>query len=329
MAARLPKAARQYLDELRQALSGLSAAEREDVLAHTRAQLVRLPRRGRHKQDILDSLGPVQRIAAGFERVEPQELKVSSGFEFLTRILAWPTFAFSLLTAAVLLFAPQAPMSVEVAGALGLGFEGEVSFGCIEARQAGTWFNAELLPAALVALVPALFSLTPLILRDKAAIWLQLLGAVVMSVVSILAGLGIGMFYWPVTVLLYSQAIVPWVLLRSAMGRAGWIWRTIGAVLLLATLLLHGQAVFTLYHQLWLLVFPAILLLPVFGHFLRWWWADIALIAVGLGVIIYASLAWPVMIYGFIAGGLFFIVGHLGLAGNMWYRRSRDLLALL
>ncbi len=49
----------------------------------------------------------------------------------------------------------------------------------------------------------------------------------------------------------------------------------------------------------------------------------------GLGVIIYASLAWPVMIYGFIAGGLFFIVGHLGLAGSMWHRRSRDLLALL
>lgn len=327
MAARLPTAARTYLAQLRDALGHLPGSERESILSDTRRRIAKLPGRGRWMPDIIAALGPAEALAGSFEKVEPEALKVRSGYEFLTRILAWPTFAFALLTAAVLLFAPQAGITTSIDTASSFSDQ-SVSFGYIEQDGRPGWINTELLPAALVALVPALFSLTPLILRGKASAVLQLFGALVMSAVTVLAGFSIGLFFLPFVILLFSLFLVPPVMMRGAMGRAGWVWRTIGTLLLLAVLAVAALGILRATTS-WLLLVPALVLVPVLGHLVRWRWAEIALIAVGLAFIIYAALMMPTMIWGFLAGGLFFLVGHLGLAGNMWHRRSASLLALL
>lgn len=326
MAARLPKAAREYLEQLRTALQELEPDERSRVLRETRNRLATLPRRGRNPQDIIAALGPAETYAANFARVQPEALQVSSGRHFLTRILAWPTFAFALLTAAVLLFAPGASISVM------LGFEAfslaDLSFGYVEGADP-SWINLSLLPAVLVSLVPGLFSLTPLMIDGKAGIWLQLLGAVVMSAVAVLAGDGIGLFLLPAVVLLWTQVLVPPVLIRNSMGRPGWTWRSVGTVLVV---LLGASAVFVGWmgqEPLWLMLLPALLLIPAIGHLMRARWAEIALIACGLGLILYAGIALTLLSVTFLSGALLFIVGHLGLAGNMWNRRSANLLALL
>ena len=322
MAARLPKAAREYLEQLRKALGELSDAERAKILAQTRSRLAGLPRRGRRLEDIIAVLGPVEGYASRFARVEPERLQISSGHEFLVRILTWPTVAFAVLTAAVLLFSPGAPLaaSLELDS---LGSAG-VSFGYI----VGQWPNLQLLPAVLVVLVPAVFALTPMIVQGKPAAWLQVLGALVMTAVAILAGVGVGLLLLPSIVLLWSQVLVPPVMMRNSMGRPGWVWRVVGTAVALLALL---PVVLSLISSgpLWALAIPALLLVPVVGHLLRWRWADIALIAVGLLTIGYAAIAAVLLTPVFLIGSWLFLVGHLGLAGNLWHRRSADLLALL
>ena len=325
MAARLPQAARDYLEQLKEALSGLNRAERTAILADTRTRLAKLPRRGRRVEDIYAQLGPVDSYAAKFAKVQPETLKVSSGHRFLTRILAWPIFAFALLTAAILLFAPGAVMSASLD--FSAWFSGSLSFGYVVPGDPA-WINLSLMPAVLVSLVPALFSLTPLIIQGKAAAWLQLLGAVVMSVVAVLAGAGIGLFLLPAVLLLWSQVLVPPVMMRNAMGRPGWVWRTVGTIVVVAVLAVVALAILA-DGPLWALVFPGLLLVPAIGHLLRWRWAEIGLISVGLASIVYAAVALDLITEMFLLGGVLFIVGHLGLAGNMWNRRSANLLALL
>lgn len=326
MAARLPKAARAYLQQLTTALSALDHAERQRIVQDTRVRLATLPGRGRRQQEIIEALGPVDSYAANFAKVEPKALEVSSGNYFLRRILAWPTFGFALLTALVLLCAPGAGFSIAL-GFDGIGGFGDGYFGYVE-RADPAWLNLSLMPAVLVALVPALFSLTPLLVQGKGANWLQLLAALVMSTVAVLAGAGIGLFLLPAVILLWSQVLVPPVLMRHSMGRPGSIWRSVGMLVILGIVAL---AVFSTLREgtWWALVFPVLLLVAALGHAMRWWWAEIALIAIGLGTILYAALLLPAPTELFLTGAIVFIVGHLGLAGNMWSRRSANLLALL
>lgn len=326
MKSRLPRAARKYLDQLRLELGHLSAEERNTIIEQTSAKIRQLPGRGRNQLELFEQLGTPAMRASKFQRTEPEALEVRSGKEFLTRILGWPILGFALLTAVVVYFGP-------IASPLAPGSEG--SFGYV----AGSLGELEVLVGAQIiwiALVPVLLAVRGLFVNHVLSTIVGILGALLMSLVVIAGAAGIGLFFLPVTVLLWAQVLSPPVMMRGSMARPGPLWLIGGALLVLAT------GVWAVSQELhdgdlnpWLIIGPAILLgalallLPT-----RLRGAHIALITVGMLIIAagltasftqFESLA---LIGPWVAGGTAFAVGHVALAGNLWHERARRLLAL-
>lgn len=329
MQSHLRRAARNYLEQLRRELGFLSDAERTEILAHTREQISRLPGKGRRKSELLRSLGDPAAVAAGFTRTEPTELKVSSGRQFLTRILAWPIFALSVLTAGLLVLGSHFVALVE-----------PLSFGYVGGSMFGALAELELSLGSAVmffAFIPALFSLLPLVVHGTPGLVLQIVGALATTAACVLGLATLGAFLIPLAVLLWAQAFTPLLMMRGSMARPGPAWLVCAAVALLASIgytTYRGVQGFS--GNVWLILAPAAalavlaLLLP-----LRRRWANIALIATGLLVMaagfiaalpgtFEAPLLWP-----WLAGAMSFAVGHLALAAGMWHERARNLLALL
>lgn len=329
MKSHLPRAARNYIEQLRRELGFLSDAERRQVLEHTREQIRSLPGRGRRRAEIIAALGEPAAMAAGFTRTEPTSLKVRSGKEFLTRILAWPIFALCLLTAAVVILSPSTMTLVPERG-----------FGYVEGGWASMLMQAEQALGSyilLFALIPVVFSLLPLLLRGPAALIASLIGALAASLISAVGIYSLGAFFIPAAVLLWAQVFTPLLMMRGSMARPGPGWLIAAACVLAAAVAgtsWLGLQGFT--GAWWLILAPAALLIVLAALLpLRWRWANISLIAAGLLVMAAgAAASWNTMyqaplIYPWLAGAMSFAVGHLALAAGMWHERARNLLALL
>ncbi|WIV45260.1 HAAS signaling domain-containing protein [Glutamicibacter sp. PAEs-4] len=324
----LPRAARNYLEQLRRALDFLSLEERNEVIETTKQEILRLPGGGRRKRDLVRLLGEPASRARKFERHEPEALEVSSGKHFLTRILAWPISALALLTLMVVLFAPPQTALVEGQG-----------FGFVAGGASGFLGKLELLIGSQLlwlAFIPAILSLVPLWLPNIAGTIIQILGAVIMTAICVAGGGTLALYFVPVTVLLWAQVFTPLLMMRGSMARPGPAWLICAAVLLILVVgyaSYQGLAGFS--GAPWLIAAPAALLavLALLLPF-RWKLAHIALVAAGLLVMAAgfvaalpgtygAVLAWP-----WLAGGMGFAVGHLAVAAGMWHERARKLLAL-
>jgi hypothetical protein len=328
MKPHLPRAARNYLEQLRRALDFLSEQERREVLEATKQEIFRLPGGGRRKRDLIRLLGEPEARALKFERHEPQALEVGSGKHFLTRILAWPIFALALLAVMVVLFAPPQAAQID-----------EQGFGYIAGSTGGLLAQLELLIGSQliwIAFIPVVISLIPLWLPNIAGTIIQVIGALIMSVICVAGGGQLSLFFIPVTLLLWAQVFTPLLMMRGSMASPGPAWLICAAVLLIAVVgyaTVRGLAHFSA--EPWLILGPAVvlavlaLLLPF-----RWKSVHIALVAAGLLVMVAgfiaslpgtysAALAWP-----WLAGGTSFAVGHLAVAAGMWHERARKLLAL-
>ncbi|PQZ85851.1 hypothetical protein CQ012_15960 [Arthrobacter sp. MYb214] len=324
----LPRAARNYLEQLRRALDFLSLQERNEVIETTKQEILRLPGGGRRKSDLIRLLGEPASRALKFERHEPEALEVGSGKYFLTRILAWPIFALALLTLMVVLFAPpQAALA------------NEQSFGFVAGGVAGLLGQLELLIGSQLiwlAFIPVILSLVPLWLPNSAGTTIHIVGAVIMTVICAAGGGQLSLFFIPVTVLLWAQVFTPLLMMRGSMASPGPGWLVCAAVLLILVLgYASYQGLASFSAAPWLILAPAALL-AVLAMLLpfRWKLAHIALVAAGLLVMAAgfvaalpgtygAVLAWP-----WLAGSMSFAVGHLALAAGMWHERARKLLAL-
>lgn len=328
MSQNLPRAARNYLEQLRRALDFLSETERKQVIEQTREEIRRLPNGGRRKRELMNLLGEPASRALKFERTEPEELEVSSGNYFLTRILAWPIFALSLLTVVVVLLSP--PQDAQAWQQVVAGLPGSVT-GWLPGLE--TLIGAQLI---WLAFVPAVFSLLPLWTSGMTSLILRILGASIMSVVCLSGGSVLAWYFIPVTVLLWAQVFTPLLMMRSSMARPDPGWMITAAVLLVAAIFLTtfvGLEDFS--GPAWMIFAPSAVLtvLAILLPF-RWRIAHIALVVAGLLVIVAgfiaslpasyeAVLAWP-----WLAGALSFAAGHLAVAADMWHERARKLLAL-
>ncbi|WP_159611479.1 hypothetical protein [Glutamicibacter sp. JC586] len=328
MSQNLPRAARNYLEQLRRALDFLSENERKQVLEQTREEIRSLPGGGRRKRELMNLLGDPAMRALKFERTEPEELEVSSGNYFLTRILAWPIFALSLLTIVVVLFSP--PQDAEVGQQAALSVLGHW----------GGWLSdlETLVGSQLIwlAFVPAVFSLLPLWTHGATSMVLRVLGAVLMSVVCLSGGSALALYFIPVTILLWAQVFTPLLMMRGSMARPDPGWMITAAILLAAAIIFAAVAGLNDFAGSgWMIIAPCAVLV-VLGILLpfRWRIAHIALVVAGLLVIVAgyvaslpdaygATLIWP-----WLAGGLSFAAGHLAVAADMWHDRARKLLAL-
>ena len=327
MKSYLPRAARNYLEQLRRALDFLSEQERKQVLEQTREEILRLPDGGRRKRELINLLGEPATRARKFERTEPEDLEVRSGKHFLTRILAWPIFALALMTVIVVLFAPPQQALIGTGG-----IDQYLSSG-------NGWLSGleEAIGSQLIwlAFIPVVFSLLPLWLNGAFGMVLQVLGAVAMTAVCLGGGI-LSLYFIPVTLLLWAQVFTPLLMMRGSMARPGPAWLATAAVLLIAAIALatyQGLAHFA--GAAWLVLAPAVLL-AVLAALLptRWKAAHIALVVAGLLVMVAGAIAAlpstfnAVLLWPWLAGGVSFAVGHLALAAGMWHDRARKLLAL-
>ncbi len=322
MKSRLPRAARKYLDQLRLELGHLNAEERNRIIEQTNAKIRQLPGRGRNQVELFEHLGTAAMRAEKFRRTEPEALAVRSGKEFLNRILGWPILAFALLTAVVLYFGPIA--TSESAGT-----------GMAETMLT-TWEATVGAQIIWLAVLPVLLSALRLWAQNKFTWILGLLGAILFTLVVFLGAAGIGLYFIPITVLLWAQVLTPMIMMRGSMAHPGALWLISGALLVLLGLVWAVRpALDESTGNIWLIIAPAIVLgllavlLPT-----RKFWVQIALIIAGLLVIAagltvaFGNVGQPALIDTWMVGGLAFAVGHLALAGGLWHERVRKLLAL-
>jgi len=327
MKSYLPRAARNYLEQLRRALDFLSEQERKQVLEQTREEIHRLPDRGRRKRELISMLGEPAARARKFERTEPEDLEVRSGKHFLTRILAWPIFALALLTVIVVLFAPPQQALI--------GTQGLDQF--LSPGQGWLADLEEAIGSQLIwlAFIPVIFSLLPLWLNGALGQILQIVGAVAMSAVCLGGGI-LPMYFIPVTLLLWAQVFTPMLMMRGSMARPGPGWLVAAAVLLVACIgLATYQGMASFAGPQWLVLAPAAVLVVLAGLLpTRWKAAHIALVAAGLLVMAAGFIAAlpgtynAVLLWPWLAGGLSFAFAHLAVAAGMWHERARKLLAL-
>lgn len=339
MKSRLPRAARNYLEQLRRELSHLTEAEISEILSQTRTRINDLPGRGRRTEDLYNALGTAQSMAGNFKRTEPEALKVRSGKEFLSRILAWPILGFALLTAIVVLFAPATSQTgiVYSTGSVVSGINGEsASFGYVgEPALAAVelQIGAQIL---WLALVPLALSLIPLILRNRVGMILQILGALLLTAVIVLGGASIGLFFVPVTILLWAQVLAPPIMMRGSMARPGPLWLILGALTVVVILAgACGASLPLADGKIWPIYAPALvlgvlaILLPARRRALHITLVSLGLLVISAGLVAALQGLWQVpLIWAWLAGGVSFAVGHLALAGGLWNERARNLLAL-
>ncbi|WP_404290552.1 hypothetical protein [Glutamicibacter arilaitensis] len=326
MKSRLPRASRNYVEQLRQELSHLTSAERNKVIEQTRAKIQKLPGRGRKQVELIEQLGTPGMRAAKFQRTEPEALQVRSGKEFLNRILGWPILAFALLTTVVVYFGPIAAPGNSGEWTPFAGADGALArFEAVVGAQV-IW----------VAMLPVLLSVLGLYLQNIFSTIIGVLGASAITLVVIAGSAGIGLFFLPITVLLWAQVLTPLIMMRGSMARPGPLWLIAGALLVLATgVWVVSAGLRATELNGWLIIGPASLLgllavlLPT-----RQWWAHVLLVSVGILVIAAGlvaamnSIGALALIGPWVFGGVAFAVGHLALAGSLWHERARKLLAL-
>ncbi|GAB3621038.1 hypothetical protein GCM10027417_22990 [Glutamicibacter endophyticus] len=314
MKSPLPRASRQFLEQLGRELSFLSREERAQVLAATRKEIRALPGRGRRAEDLAGAFGSPAILAMKFKRTEREELPVRSGREFLLRLLAWPTVGFAVVTA-------LAMFSLERFGASA----GELGF-------AALW-----VPPVQLGLLPVVLALVPLVLSGWTAVALQLLGVLGLGLVVVLGGPEAGWFYLPVWLLLGTQILVPQLLMRGSMGRPDGPWRPLALLGLIAvvTSVVIERGWVHIVEQWWTMTACVAMIITGLGVLFRRRWLDILTIACGIAILSavlatpWAGLATGVDAGLWLVGGVGFVIGHLALAGDLWHRRAAQLLASL
>lgn len=323
MKSRLPRAARKYLDQLRLELGHLTTGERNTVIEQTGAKIRQLPGGGRNQVELFEHLGTAAMRAEKFRRTEPEALYVRSGKEFLNRILGWPILAFALLTAVVLYFGP-------------IGSAASPDTRALQDTVLADWEARIGAQIIWLAVLPVLSCALRLFKQNRFTWILGVLAAALFTAVVILGAAGIGLYFIPITVLLWAQVLTPGIMMRASMAHPGSLWLICGALLVLLGLVYAVRpALGESSLDLWLIIGPAMLLgllavlLPT-----RRMWVQISLICSGL-LVIAAGLAAAFGQFGqlalpgpWIAGGLAFAVGHLALAGGLWHERVRKMLAL-
>ena len=210
MKSRLPRAARKYLDQLRLELGHLNIEERNRIIEQTNAKIRQLPGRGRNQVELFEHLGTAAMRAEKFRRTEPEALAVRSGKEFLNRILGWPILAFALLTAVVLYFGPIASVEPRRHS---VGRDYVVHVGSCSG-------SSDHLACGAAGVV----QLTATVGADKFTWTLGVLGAVLFTLVVIFGAAGIGLYFIPITVLLWAQVLTPMIMMRGSMAYPGALW---------------------------------------------------------------------------------------------------------
>ncbi|MGB4137622.1 MAG: DUF1700 domain-containing protein [Microbacterium sp.] len=277
----------EYLRSVERMTRGTAPAHREAVLDDLRGHFADAAEAGRPIDEVIAGLGAPAEIA--------EQAREQFGADDATADRAWwvlqgTAAVLALVTAvAVALLLPSYSTS---AGPRTL------------VQVNGPW-------VALIALVPALVAVVPMVVPRRARLGTTIASAVILLVMVVIGGFSIGFFFLPSAMLSWAALIV-WTRLRG--GGFGIVWRIAGALLVLAP---FGVAVPVLVAQA--AAYPDTPLGSV------WAWpvvAAIVLLAVLIAIGI-PSAGWLLAVIGavllasdiVIAGGP---LGLIALAGGEW-----------
>ncbi|MFT3877857.1 MAG: hypothetical protein QM708_15765 [Propioniciclava sp.] len=294
-----------YLTDLEAALAGLRPAAREAIVDGVRSHIADALEDGRAVDSILAALGTPEAVA----RNAREELGAAAGqaagrdaAERAQRMLHWAALGLAVVTA-VLMVRLAVPMHSGIATNTGLEYRLLSTLG---------------IASGLLPLIPAAFTLLPLMLPGRwrhAAGWVA---AVLITMFSLLGEFMDGLFTLPLALLLWAAMIVPGWIRRGGGGLWAHIWRTVGAAAIaLPAILVTGASLGGTFGPMkplsWAMTAAVLLVALLFGT--RRPYLDAIVATLGAGLMIGAM--WPggfLMLGGWLAGGLWVVAGLVGIA---------------
>lgn len=303
-----PQKLSRYLATLEAALVDAPANARseilEDVLAHASDALAE----DRTIEQVLEALGPAEEYAAQYrnELGLPEDLPPDARRSSV--LLHGATVAVGVLTGSFVAFAlPNSAQPYLIAEMIRNSMPGDPP---LPLQQT---LLAQYGPGmALLAFMPALLAVLPLVLPQKARMPVAVANAVAVGVFAAISFNSIGIFYVPLAVLMWAAVVVPWRVAHGLDIARSPLWRIFGAVLLAlpGMLLMGGMITETILPEMSaVLTVAAILVLSVlFAFGLRAAFYLIA--AIGFAVMALAMLSPGLLAIAFWwSGGAYLAIG--------------------
>lgn len=300
-----PRQLERYLGALEAALADAPVAARAEILADMRAHADDALEQGRPIDEVLAALGPVPETAAQYRSelglpetapvVPERGAAMLHGAAVIVGVLTgW--FAAFLSSS----FVPTARRHLDQL-----------------ADAPSSWFAGAGPGLEVLAFVPALLAVLPLILPRRARMPVAVANAAAVAILAAISYASFGLLYVPLAVLMWAAVVVPWRVAHGLDLVRSPLWRVFGALLLAlpGLLLLGGMlsgslgfAVPSLFVAL-----ATVLLAVLFALGVRIAYALVA--AVGLVVMVLAMLQVGLLALGvWWAGGAWLAIGLSALA---------------
>ncbi|MBN9612190.1 MAG: hypothetical protein J0H64_01765 [Actinobacteria bacterium] len=324
--------AEQYLRALDRALADAPAGAREAALDDVRAHIADATAEGRPLDATLARLGPVDAVARQYRDelglpTEPTELTEPTGStgsngadQRAAAVMHWANVLLGAVTGVFVafllpMFASSSETSEAWSGSAtesGSG-SGSSDLGTITETTTQTLIQQAGPGAAVLALIPALLAILPLVLPRAARLPVAIGNAVVVTLLCFVAGFTIGMFYVPLAVTMWATVVVAArPARRGAPGRAALGLRLLGSLFVAAPglLILAGTLTGTVVLD-WASLAVAVLCLGLAVLFaLAVRWAYLVMAAVGAFVLVMTVLdPGFLMLATWWIGGVYLAIG--------------------
>lgn len=265
---RTPQELTSYLRTLEAALADAPAEARAEILADVRAHADDALEQGRPLTEVLEALGPADEVSEQYRRElglagepgrpgsfgsgiaqDPASLREAVA-DRGARLLHFASVAVAVVTGAFVAFLLPAFAVHSMSTGSGSTGSGSTGFGSsTEPVDMGTriqtLFDQLGAGAILLALLPALLALLPLVLPRSLRQPVAIANAVVVSLLALISGFTVGLFYVPLAVLMWAAVVVPWRVLHGLDLATSLLWRIFGGVLVCAPGLLLVSGLIT------------------------------------------------------------------------------------
>lgn len=283
-----------YLEEICRRLDGLTPSQRETVLDDLRGHLADAADAGRSQEETQAALGTPSEIA---QRSYEEFGGAPSAVDRAWRVLLWTATGTAVMLAAVVAFLMP---SYQVSTSNG-PYQSIETLSLVDAFGPGI---------ALLALIPAVIAVAPLLVPKRLHTVTTLTAAIAITAFVIIAGFSIGGYFAPVAMLAWAAVITPWRL-RIA-GGFGFGWRLAAAAVVILPVLVWlggistGAIAWGAVTVIPMIISAALAVLIAMGYRAAGW----AVAAFGAIALVSVILNFGMLALGVIAaGGLLLTVG--------------------
>ncbi|MFV0434393.1 MAG: HAAS signaling domain-containing protein [Leucobacter sp.] len=308
-----------YLAELEVHLEGVPESTRVSILEDVRAHLADSIDAGRSEDEALTGLGPVDGVAAQF--------RAELGIDRIAALQAAADEAEAVANAEERRARARRSFAVLGWTAFGLGVLTAVSASLLYGRPFfGIWDEQwpweAIITSVVVAAVPVIFTLLPLLLPWRMRVPAAITGAIVVTVFEITRMFTLddrGMFFPPLVGMMWLAVVVPWLVQHGFELSRRIFWRILGGVLvslpvLMIIQLLVSESVSVAWTGAVILMgFLVLAVLYACGVRVAYWVTG----ALGAAAMLFVAYDPGLLFIGFWwAGGLLLAAGVFGIAAT-------------